>query len=447
MKFNTILRNAMATAMSLGLGLGAIACSRDYTADYVYAVSASNGTVSAFAVDFQSGVLTQLNGSPFATNLTNPGGIIATPSGKYVYVIGGTQNSEVEEFAVGSDGKLYGENTYNLSSNGTYPTAAAVDTTGSFLYVTYTYQNGYGPVHIGPGGLSIFKINADGSLGTPTNTNVGNNPIGVSVSAPTCTTTPAVTPAGGFNCATTGSTNNGYQNVFVYVVDAEGSTGASPTASPTVLGYSANIIETGSGSGTVISGTGALTPVSSNVFNTSLNTYQGTTVGVSPSAVAIDPTGRFLYVTDKLLNEIIAFTIDYTHTGNLSAVPSSPFTTGLYPVSVTIEPRGKYIFTANYNSNTVSSYSINAATGALGGTATVGNFTTATGPTCVTVDPALGIYLYTSNYLDQSISGGQISPNTGALDAVVNQKFPTSALPSCVTSVANGAHAIQIVNP
>jgi 6-phosphogluconolactonase (cycloisomerase 2 family) len=444
MKFDTMIRNAMATAMSLGLGLGTIACSRDYTADYVYAVSAANGTVSAFAVDYQSGVLTQINGSPFATTMTNPGTLVSAPSGKFVYVIGGTQNAEVEEFAVGSDGKLFGENTYNLAANGTYPTAAAIDLTGSFLYVTYTYAAGFGPNHIGPGGVSIFPIKTDGSLGTPINQGVGNNPVAVAVAAPTCTTTPAVTPSGGFNCATTGSSaKNGYQNVFVYVVDAEGSTGASPTANPTVLGFSANIVQ-GTGS---VTGTGALTPTSQTVFNTSLNTYQGITVGVSPSAMAIEPTGRFLYVTDKSINEIIGFQIDYTHTGALSAITNSPFNTGLYPVSVTVEPRGKYIYVANYNANTVSSYSINSATGALGGTAAIGNFTTATGPTCVTVDPALGIYIYTSNFLDGSVSGGQLSPNTGQVNAVVNTPFPTSTLPSCVTSVANGSHAIQIVNP
>jgi 6-phosphogluconolactonase len=65
----------------------------------------------------------------------------------------------------------------------------------------------------------------------------------------------------------------------------------------------------------------------------------------------------------------------------------------------------------------------------------------------VSVDPALGIYLYTSNYLDQTVSGGQLSPNTGQLTAVINTPFPTSALPSCVVTVANGAHASQIINP
>jgi 6-phosphogluconolactonase (cycloisomerase 2 family) len=428
MKFNSLIRYGMAATLSAALGLGTVACSRDYTAAYTYVISSSNGTISAFAVDYQTGVLTQLAGSPFATTLTNPTTIVATPNGKNVYAIGGSQNSEVEEYAVGDDGKLYGENTYNIT--GTYPTSAAVDSTGNYLFVTYTYENGFGTVSVGPGGLTVFPIKSDGTLGTPLNVNVGNNPVAVAVAPPTTAQT-APTSGGG--------------TVFVYVVDAEGST-YSPGASPTVLGF----VSTLSNNNGTISGT--LTPTTGTVYSTSLKTYQGVIAGVSPSAAAIDPSGRYLYVTDKINNEIYGYGVTTNQTqanggGNLTPLVSSPYTTGLYPVSITIDPRGKYVYTANYNSNTVSSFSLNSQDGSLGGTATVGNFTTCTGPTCVSVDPALGIYLYTSNYLDQTVSGGQLSPNTGQLTAVINTPFPTSALPSCVVTVANGAHASQIINP
>jgi 6-phosphogluconolactonase len=56
MKFNTITRSAMAAAMSLAIGLGTVACSRDYTAAYVYAVSNNSGLVNAYGVDYQTGI-------------------------------------------------------------------------------------------------------------------------------------------------------------------------------------------------------------------------------------------------------------------------------------------------------------------------------------------------------------------------------------------------------
>lgn len=426
MKFNNISRIAMATAASLAIAFGTTACIRDYTSDYVYSVSNSSGKVSAYAVDYQSGVLTQISGSPFGTNLTNPSTLVAAPNGKTIYIIGGSQNSQVQAMPVGTDGKLYGGTMVSLPAGGTYPTAAAIDSTGTYLYVAYTYQNGFTPVSPGPGGVSIFPINVDGSLGTGSNVNVGNNPVAIAVSAPTCTATPASGTNSSPNCVILGSSgtaNNGTNQTFVYVVDAE-----VAAATPTILGF----VQT--------PGSGALTPV------TGTNSKNGFNAGVSPSGIAIDPTGKYVYVTDKAQNEVYGYQISNTTTGALTGLVSSPYATGQYPVAITIEPRGKYVYVANYNSSTVSSYSLNLSNGSLGASAG-SNFATTTGPTCVTVEPALGIYLYTSDYLDASISGGQLSPNTGGLSAVQTSYFPSDPQPVCVVSVPNGLHASQETQP
>lgn len=427
MKFSRIARTALAAATSLAVGLGTVACSRDYTVAYVYATSASNGTVSAFGVDYQSGVLTQISGSPFPTNVgNNLTTLVPSPNGKFLYVIGGTQSAAVEEISVGTDGKLYGQHTYSLT--GTYPTAAAIDSTGTFLYVTFTYQAGFTPASGGPGGMSVFPINADNSLGTPFTVKLGVNPVAVTVSVTSCTPTPA-NGAGG-NPACTGPQGAGKLNSFVYVVDQE----TAPNAS--VLGFVQNM---------TTGGLTPITPTASPVCSPTAPTICGFRAGVTPSGVAVDPTSTYMYVTDKAQNQILGYQIAYTTTGAVTPLTSSPYTTGQLPVSITIDPRGKYVYTANYNSNTVGSYTLNKADGSLGGSAGVGNFTTATGPTCVSVDPALGIYLYTSNYLDGSVSGGQLNPNTGQLNAIQDTPYPSGALPSCVTVVANGEHSNSIV--
>jgi 6-phosphogluconolactonase (cycloisomerase 2 family) len=430
MKFNTINRVAKAAALSLALGFGTTACTYDYTAAYLYAVSNSNGQVSAYTVDYQSGVLTQISGSPFPTNLTNPVTVVAAPNGKTIYVIGGSQNANVEVMSIGSDGKLYGLATPSLYGQATYPTAAAIDSAGTHLYVAYTYQGGYSPVSPGPGGITIFPINADGTLGTPNNTNVGNNPVAIATSVPTCTATPALpgslTGLTSPNCIVTGSTgtaNNGYTNTFLYVADAE-----IATATPTILGFVENPKD------------GSLVPIAGS------NSNNGFNAGVSPSSLIVDLTGKYVYMTDKAQNEIYGYQIANGTTGTLTGLVSSPFATGQYPVSITIEPRDKYVYVANYNSATVSSYTLNLANGSLGASAG-SNFSTTTGPTCVTVEPELGIYLYTSDYLNASISGGQLSPNTGQLSAVADSFFPSVSQPICLVTVPNGAHAIQEVQP
>lgn len=419
----------MFAGLSAAIGLGATACSRDYTAAYVYTVSASGPNINAFGVDYQSGILTQIAGSPFTTGFTRETTAVPAPNGKFLYVLSGSEDSAVEVFAIGTDGKLYGQKTSSLT--GTYPTAMAIDSAGKFLYVTFTFQPGFTPALPGPGGVTIFPINSDNSLGTPVTVNglnyipVGINPVGIAVSVPTCSAKPVV-PS---NPACNGSSGAGHENVFVYVVDQE------PSPNATVLGYAQN------------TSTGALTPLSGTKFDTTLKTWQGVHAGVTPSAIAVDPTGRFVYVTDKTSNQVLGYSIDTANTGNLTALLASPFGTGLFPVSLTIDPRGKYLYTANFNSGTVSAFTIDTASGALSGIAGTGGFATGTRPTCVTIEPALGIYLYTSNFLDGTITAGQLSPNTGALSGIANSPFNVSALPACIASVPNGEHSSQLANP
>jgi 6-phosphogluconolactonase (cycloisomerase 2 family) len=425
----------MAAGISVAIGLGATACSRDYVADYVYTVSASGPNINAFAVDFQSGILVQVTGSPFTTGFKRETTLVPSPDGKFLYVLSGSEDSAVEAFAVGTDGKLYGQKTYTLGG-GTYPTSMAVDSAGKFLYITFTFQPGFTPVSPGPGGVTIFPINTDGSLGTPVSQSgkpflgVGNNPVSITVSPAVCSPTPVIAS----NASCTGATGAGKQNVFVYVVDQESAPNATPNTA-TVLGYAQN------------TSTGALTPLSGTKFNTTLKTWQGYSAGVTPSAIASDPTGRFVYVTDQTANQIYGYAIDNQNTGNLAALVSSPFGTGLLPVALVIDPRGKYLYTSNKNSSTVGSFAIDQASGSLSSVAAAGSFTTGTQPNCLTIDPALGTYLYTSNSLDNTVSAGKLSPNTGALTGIANSPFTVSALPACIASVPNGPHSFQLANP
>ncbi|MFC6645415.1 lactonase family protein [Granulicella cerasi] len=398
MKFNKLGKIAMAAGMSLAMTLGFTACSRDYVAAYVYAPSYTNGKISAFAVDYQTGILTQVSGSPFTASwATGTSRVIASPDSKYLYAIGADQVAQVEVFSIGTDGKLYGVQTQDFSSLGTYATGSAMDSTGKFLYVTYRYQAGYGPSSYGPGGVSIYPIDTStGKLGTPTNVALAYTPVGISVTVPV--------------------SYNG-NSVFVYVAQQISQT----TTSGIVTEYQQNRT------------TGALTAIGSIA------------AGVNPSFIITEPSARFTYVSDKTSNLIYGF--QASSSGVLTSIVNNNYTTGLYPVSMTIDPRGKYLYVANYNASTVSGYTINASSGELGGIASSGSFTTQTGPNCVTVDPAIGNYLYTSNYLDNSISGAQLRSEDGTLTAVANSPFTGVTQPNCITSVANGSHADSYVYP
>jgi 6-phosphogluconolactonase len=414
MKWNRLGRGTLASILSLAL-VSVTACSRDYVLAYLYVTTAKpltgtsqNGGVSAYAVDYQIGSLTPLADSPIQAG-RNPVTLVATPNGLNLYVVN-HDDSSVGEYAIGTDGKIFLQNTYNVT--GSMATAIAIDAAGKFLYVTFTYQVGpngqqlYSPASPGPGGVTIFPINADGSLGTPSTLKVGNNPVGIVVSRP---------PAGG-------------TTVFAYVLDQE----VAPKA--TVLGFSQNLT------------TGALTPTPGTVITTDATgktVATGYGAGTTPSAIAEDPSARFVYITDEATNQLYGNLV--ANTGALVPMTNGPFATGIFPVGLTIDPRGQFLYVANFSSNTVGAYAINTATGTPVGSVGSASTTVDTAPTCVTVEPALGIYLYSSNNLASTVSAMKLDPHNGGLSNVQNTPFPSSGLPTCAVTVANGSHPTQII--
>jgi 6-phosphogluconolactonase len=450
MKFSQIRRITQATALSLAIGLGMTACSENYTIDFLYvtssrAISSSSpdGNISAYKVDNQSGALTQIVDSPYDSGGIDPVDVVLSPNNQALYVLN-NQTSSVVEFLIGTDGKIYPQNTYNLGSPttaGTFPTSAVIDSSNSFLIVSFTYQHGFTASSPGPGGITVFPIAGNNPLCPSTGTSgaqpnnslcapvangalpyfpVGLNPVAVGV-APN----PNNCPSSGGTVTTLCPINGGNYIPYVYVVEQTPGAG-------TVLSYSLSLT------------TGQLTSIDSSPA--------GTQAGTVPHAIAEDPTGRFVYITDQASNQLIGYQVQTLAqppnlAGSLVPMVNGPFNTSLFPQGITIDPRGKYLYVTNYNSTTITGYAIDTATGTPSGVFSNGTSSTGTGPTCVTVEPSRGIYLYTSNFVDNTISGLQLDPHTGALVNVQNTPFNTAGNPTCAVTVAAGAHAYQAVQP
>jgi 6-phosphogluconolactonase len=88
------------------------------------------------------------------------------------------------------------------------------------------------------------------------------------------------------------------------------------------------------------------------------------TVYAAPAWVAVDPLGKFAYVTNLDSDNVSAYSIDAA-TGELTAVAGSPFGTGAWPRKSAVDPPGKFLYVACGDAASVSAYTINAATGAL----------------------------------------------------------------------------------
>ncbi len=133
---------------------------------------------------------------------------------------------------------------------------------------------------------------------------------------------------------------------------------------------------------------GALKPVKGSPFVTVAH----------PSGIAVDPTGKFAYVASAGYGspgKVSGYSINAT-TGALAPVKGSPFQAGTTPYGVAVDPTSKFVYVTNYGSKNVSAYTIDASSGAL--TAVKGSpFGAGTEPEGIAVDPK-GTFAYVTNY-------------------------------------------------
>jgi probable HAF family extracellular repeat protein len=154
--------------------------------------------------------------------------------------------------------------------------------------------------------------------------------------------------------------------------------------------------------------TGRLTALPGSPFN----------AGISPSGIAIDPSGRFAYVSDFGGNTVSAFKIDQ-QSGRLLAIATYP--TGGFPDAVIVDAQGKFVYVTNQSTNNVSGYAVNQVSGAL--TQITGSpFPTGTFPVSVAVDPNER-FVYVANQGSDNVSGYTINATTGALNTLSTSPY------------------------
>jgi 6-phosphogluconolactonase (cycloisomerase 2 family) len=389
MKLSKFGRIALISVVSIGLGFGVTACGPSNTIDFLYVTASKQnpGQISVYKVDSEAGVLYQITDSPYGSGGRNPVADASSPNGKNLYVINHDDNTVVE-FAIGTDGKLYPQQTCNLP--GSFPMQLTVNPAGTYLYVVETYQPNFSTSVPGPGALVVFPINANGQLGAtgslclpvPNGTSsffpLGNNPVAINVLV-------------GGN--------------FVYAVNETDHTiSAFQVGSDGVLG--------------------------------SIGLFP---VGTAPNAIASDPAGKFLYVTDGVSNQMYGFQVQAG--GSLVMMPA-PFKTDNLPDAVAVDPRGLYVYVANYNGNDVNAYTIDPSTGNATPVAGSTTYAVGTGPLCILIEPSEGRFIYTANFLANTVSGLAMNPATGGLSATQNTPFGAAQQPTCSAAITHGKHTI-----
>jgi DNA-binding beta-propeller fold protein YncE len=154
-----------------------------------------------------------------------------------------------------------------------------------------------------------------------------------------------------------------------------------------------------------------------------------TLAGTSPTLLAMDPAGAYLYVGNALSNNISVFSIA-SGTGVLSQITGSPFQINLPPTNMQISPSGNFLYVSAPSSPTgvIAIFSVSAGALTFAGTVPTAD----NNPTGLAIDPS-GSYLYTTNTSANSISIFSIGSN-GALTAVAgspladNSQHPVAVL-------------------
>jgi len=268
---------------------------------YVTESEGQGGSVYAYAVNTATGDLTPVAGSPFDTGVLQPAqGMAVDPTGKFLYIMEPNTN-QVAAFTIAANGALTAVAGSPFDTKDTRPVAAAVDASGSYLYVSNQMSS--------DGSVSAFSINS---------------------------TTGALTPIAGSPFATLANgeparLSTDPEAKFLYVPMSSGAS---------VVGFD-------------IGSTGTLSPIAGSPF----------TVGGQPNSTIVSPSGKFLFTADFMGNDVSILSIDAS-TGALTPVAGSPVPVSNNPYEVAINPSGTLLFVGCTTAVSIDAFTI-SSTGTL----------------------------------------------------------------------------------
>lgn len=341
----------------------------------LYVVGQGSNAVQGFHIQ-ASGELLSTSVTSFATN-PRPVALALHPSTNFLYVANLTSNTVSGYNVDHTSGFLtpVGE-ALAPSPTGPSPVAVGVDSSGKFLFV----------LNQGDVTISIYSI--DPVHGTLTQTG------SASLTGLTTPQSMLVSPAA----------------PFLYVLSA---TPSSPNNTNTISVFSI-------------------------AANGSLAAVPGTFTGPGNSTIAgitTDPKGQFMYAADSANNDVISLGI--ASSGALSPVAGSPFATGTQPTAVAVNGTGTFVYVSNSGSNNVSAFESTA--GVLSEVSGSPFTTQGSGPTATTqpgflIVDATNTFLYVSNVASRAIAAFGINNADGSLVPVNTSPFAQVITPLWMVS-------------
>jgi 6-phosphogluconolactonase len=434
MKFTKFGEALWMGAISVAIILGATSCIESYTVGYLYVTgtvtvgSGSNGIISGFKIDHNTGRLTPINVLPVSSGGANPVRATLTLGSRFLYVLNrgvtasgspdcyGTGanaciNSNITQFAVGGNGILTPQEVFY--TQGINPFRMFADGTGNFLFIldhdapdnanpssTDNCALALGKSVTTCGDITVFKIDqSTGRLSLVVNAQVtaaNGQPINY---FPVPANPVDFVYAGGSiltlssTAAATAFPYTGGSLVFPYAYN--GSTGQltlSQNSSQPLGITQGNAIISANGVIYVLDNE-PITVKFNNVVTTSPSQILPYSVG-SGGALQVQPSG---------------------------AIPDDPTLSN--PIYVLVENKGKFVYVANQGNNIIGP---NPQSGTAGYFLTTTPayqlsfiaeepFGSGSGPQCIVEDPS-NQFIYEADQYDSAVTGRVLDPNTGDLN-------------------------------
>jgi 6-phosphogluconolactonase len=293
----------------------------DPAGKFLYVGDANSAEISTFSINRDTGVLTEVAGSPFPSGAS--AAIRVHPSGMFLYAANFDQGS-ISAFNIDSGTGVLSEIPGSPFALDGLVMSLALHPSGNFAYATFAGTDGLL-------GIAVFSVNSQsGAI-----TRLSNARLDLQAGNLT------MHPSGKF-------LYSARSNLFLMFSSGGGTPGIWTLAVDSTSG--------------ALSLPGAQATLASN-----------------PTEVAVDPSGKFAYATDDVTGTVGHFTID-SNTGVLTHV--ADVDAGNQPFSATLDASGKFLYVANAASNDISAFAINANSGAL--TAVSGSpFLTGTTPRAI----------------------------------------------------------------
>jgi 6-phosphogluconolactonase len=324
-------------------------------------VGSGTKDIRVYRMDLDTGALTPTGD---ATPIAHPSFLTLSPDHRFLYSVteGGSKNSSsVSAFSLDrQSGKLAFINTQ--PSGGAGPCHVAVDATGKAVLAA-NYSSG---------SMAVFPVKEGGALGEMSaffqGHGSGVNPERQEGPHAHCVT---IDPGNRFALLC----DLGQDKVFVFKFDATNGSitpndppfaSVKPGSGPRHITFHPNgrfayLINEMASTLTAFeydAGRGTL-----REFQTESTLPAGYTTPSTAAEVAVHPSGKFLYGSNRGHDSIVEFAVDGA-TGRLTLVGWCP-TQGKTPRNFEIDPTGAFLLAANQDSNTIIVFRIDPNTGAL----------------------------------------------------------------------------------